>query len=213
MTRFRAALSLVFVAVLFAGAGDVRGQADTLRDDAGDSTVAQAARGSVALGGTTSDARMDALFTRLAEADSVGEAGGVALLIQRRWLESGSDTADLLMERSRRAMRAQNPALAIELLDRVLALEPTWAEAWNRRAIAFTRLDDPLNAMADIYRVVTLEPRHFGAWAGLGSLMLRTGDNRGALESFERALAVHPRQPRLEAVLAKLRREIDGVDL
>ncbi len=67
--------------------------------------------------------------------------------------------------------------------------------------------------MADIYRVVTLEPRHFGAWAGLGSLMLRTGDNRGALESFERALAVHPRQPRLEAVLAKLRREIDGVDL
>lgn len=159
------------------------------------------------------DTRLDTLFARLAEAESAAEARGIAMLIQRRWLESGSDTADLLMRRAQRAMGDDDPELAIEILDRILVLEPEWAEAWNRRAVAFTQIRDPVSAIADIYRVVSLEPRHFGAWAGLGGLLLRSGDERGALESFERALALNPHQPQLDAVVNRLRRDVDGVDL
>ncbi|GGK41657.1 tetratricopeptide repeat protein [Salinarimonas ramus] len=162
---------------------------------------------------TNADTRVAELYDRLAATESASEARGIALLIQRRWLESGSPTADLLMERARQAMRGRDPALAIELIDRILVIEPGWAEAWNRRAIAFTMLDDPVAAIADIYRVVSLEPRHFAAWAGLGNLLMRAGDERGALESFERALAIHPHLPRIDAIVAKLSREVDGVDL
>lgn len=162
---------------------------------------------------TPVDARVEELFGRLSETRSAAEARGIALLIQRRWLESGSPTADLLMSRAREAMQAREPALAVELIDRVLVLEPRWAEAWNRRAIAFTMLDDPVSAIADIYRVVTLEPRHFAAWAGLGNLLMQAGDERGALESFERALAIHPHLPRIEAIVDRLSRDVDGVDL
>lgn len=159
------------------------------------------------------DAALDELFERLASAVDEREARGVSLLINRRWMRSGSDTADLLMTRAQQALRERDPALAVELLDRVVALQPDWAEAWNRRAAAFQRLGDPIAAIADIHRAVTLEPRHFGAWAGLGNLLQESGDKFGALASYQRALAINPQLPRIGPIVDKLRREIEGVSL
>ncbi|HSP25391.1 MAG TPA: tetratricopeptide repeat protein, partial [Saliniramus sp.] len=157
--------------------------------------------------------QLDRLFERLANAEDENEARGVSLLIHRRWMRSGSATADLLMVRAHQAIRANDHALAIELLDRVLALEPDWAEAWNRRAVTFHMLGDPVSAMADIHRVLTLEPRHYGAWAGLGHIFREGGDDTGALASYERALAIHPHIPRLAPIVEKLKRDLEGVDL
>ncbi len=162
---------------------------------------------------THGDSRLDRLFERLANAEDENEARGVSLLIHRRWMRSGSATADLLMVRAQQAIRANDHALAIELLDRVLVLEPDWAEAWNRRAVTFHMLGDPVSAMADIHRVLTLEPRHFGAWAGLGHIFREGGDEAGALASYERALAINPHIPRLPPIVEKLKRDIEGVDL
>ncbi|MGJ3262546.1 MAG: tetratricopeptide repeat protein [Salinarimonas sp.] len=201
MRRFHAMLLVggLAVALVAAGPAVVRAQG--------------AAPGAPPRAEAPQDERIEQLFGRLAQTDSAAEARGVALLIQRRWLDSGSPTADLLMDRAREAMRGRDPALAIELIDRIVAIEPGWAEAWNRRAIAFTMLQDPVSAIADIYRVVSLEPRHFAAWAGLGNLLMQAGDERGALESFERALAIHPHLPRIETIVNRLAREVDGVDL
>jgi tetratricopeptide (TPR) repeat protein len=159
------------------------------------------------------DRQLDRLFERLAKAEDENEARGVSLLIHRRWMRSGSATADLLMVRAQQAIRADDHALAIELLDRVLVLEPDWAEAWNRRAVTFHMLGDPVAAMADIHRVLTLEPRHFGAWAGLGHIFREGGDDTGALASYERALEINPHIPRLPPIVEKLRRDIEGLDL
>ncbi len=159
------------------------------------------------------DEQLDTLFTRLAATDDAVEARGVVRLINRHWLRSGSDTADLLMTRAREAMRDHDHALAVELLDRIIAMQPDWAEAWNRRAVAFHRLGDPLAAMADIHRTVSLEPRHFGAWAGLGHILRQSGDEAAALASYEHALSIHPYIPRLKPIVKKLRRDLYGVDL
>ncbi|HMB11983.1 tetratricopeptide repeat protein [Saliniramus sp.] len=159
------------------------------------------------------DATLDDLFVRLGEAEGAAEARGVVLMINRRWLRSGSDTADLLMTRARQAMRERDDALAVELLDRIIAMQPDWAEAWNRRAVAFHRLGDPLAAMADIHRTVTLEPRHFSAWAGLGHILREIGDEAAALASYEQALSLYPTMPRLEPIVETLRRDLYGLDL
>lgn len=159
------------------------------------------------------DQTLDDLFARLGNAEDAAEARGVVLMINRRWLRSGSDTADLLMTRARQAMRERDNALAVELLDRITTMQPDWAEAWNRRAVAFHRLGDPLAAMADIHRTVTLEPRHFSAWAGLGHILREAGDEAAALASYERALSLHPYMPRLEPLVEKLRRDLYGLDL
>jgi Tfp pilus assembly protein PilF len=158
-------------------------------------------------------ASLDDLFARLGAAKDEAEAKGIANLIERRWSRSGSDTADLLMSRAGEAMKAQDHALAVELLDRVLALKGDWAEAWNRRATAFFLLDDPVSSMADIRQVLSREPRHFGAWAGLGHIYMSGGDKKRALEAYKRALAIHPHISKLKDVVERLEPEIEGRDI
>src|SRR5918997_6965912 len=114
---------------------------------------------------------LDDLFERLGKAESEREAEGISSLIERRFARSGSDTADLLLSRAAEAFGYKDLALSVELLDRVVALQPNWAEAWYKRATVFYQLDDPVAAMADLHRVLKLEPRHFNAWTGLGHIL------------------------------------------
>ena len=158
-------------------------------------------------------ATLDDLFNRLAAAKDEAEAKGIAGLIERRWSRSGSDTADLLLTRASDAIQAKEFPLAIELLDRVIALQPDWAEAWNRRATAFFLLEDTASAMADLRQVLTREPRHFGAWAGLGHIYNAGGDKARALEAYRKALAINPKMEKLRELVDRLAPEIDGRDI
>jgi tetratricopeptide (TPR) repeat protein len=156
---------------------------------------------------------LDELYARLAASGDDAEARGVAGLIERRLARSGSDTADLLATRAGEALRAKDYPLAIELLDRVVAMEPGWADAWAKRAAAFQLLDDPVSAMADLRQAIGREPRHFLAWAALGRLYAANDDDARALEAYRRALAIHPRLPAARAAVEHLAPEIDGRDL
>jgi tetratricopeptide (TPR) repeat protein len=158
-------------------------------------------------------ATLDDLFGRLAGAKDESEAKGIANLIERRWSRSGSDTADLLMTRASEAIQAKEHALGVELLDRVIALKPDWAEAWNRRATAFFLLDDIASSMADLRQALAREPRHFGAWAGLGHIYMAAGDKTRALEAYRKALTLHPHIESVRPLVDKLTPDIDGRDI
>jgi tetratricopeptide (TPR) repeat protein len=156
---------------------------------------------------------LDDLFERLAKATDENEAKGIAGLIERRWARSGSDTADLLMNRAGQAIQSKEFPLAIELLDRVLALEPGWVEAWYRRANVFFLMDDPIDAMADLKQVLTREPRHFAAWTGLGHIFMNSDDKPRALEAYRKALSIHPKLSSVETLVERLKPSVDGLDL
>jgi tetratricopeptide (TPR) repeat protein len=156
---------------------------------------------------------LDELFDRLSKAESEREAEGIAALIDRRFSRSGSDTADLLLSRATEAFKKKDYPLAVELLDRVLALQPGWAEAWYRRATLFYQLDDPVGAMADLHQALKLEPRHFSAWTGLGHILMASEDKPRALEAFRRALAINPQLEMLQTMVKRLDHEVAGQDL
>lgn len=161
----------------------------------------------------TAASALDELFARLAASKDEEEAKGIAGLIERRFARSGSDTADLLMERAGLAMKGQDPALAVELLDRVTTLRPDWAEAWSRRAAAFHTLDDPAQAMLDLQQALVREPRHFNAWIALGHVETSNGDKRRALAAYRQALRIHPHLAGVARMIDSLAPEIDGRDL
>ncbi|WP_112664579.1 tetratricopeptide repeat protein [Microvirga flavescens] len=156
---------------------------------------------------------LDSLFDRLAKAQDEDEAKGIAAQIEKRWERSGSDTADLLLSRANEAVEAKDYPLAVELLDRVITLQPNWAEAWNQRATVFYLLDDPVSAMADLRQTLKLEPRQFNAWAGLGHIYMASDDKARALNAYRRALAINPQFPILKKIVDHLAPEIDGLDL
>ena len=156
---------------------------------------------------------LDDLFARLAAAKDEEEAKGIASLVERRLARSGSDTADLLMQRATAALEADDAPLAVELLDRVTQLKPDWAEGWNRRAIAFFKLDDPGRAMLDLQEALVREPRAFDAWTALGHLEMASGDKALALAAYRHALAIHPFLAEVKQAVERLAPEVDGRDL
>jgi len=161
----------------------------------------------------TDNERLDGIFEKLKAAPDHAAADVVAGQIKRIWMHSGSDTADLLLERADTALEHQDMPLSIELLDRLVVLAPDWAEAWNRRATLFYLMDDYPRAMADIAETLKREPRHYGAIAGMGLIFLQRGNKKLAYEAFERVLAIYPQLETAQKAVEELRPEVEGSPL
>jgi tetratricopeptide (TPR) repeat protein len=156
------------------------------------------------------DAVLTDLFNRLAKAKTRTEARGIVSSIEQTWLQSGSDTADLLMRRALQAMKKQNHKLALELLNKVVFLEPNWSEVWNQRATARYYADDPDGAVADVAQTLAREPRHFAALVGLGFILRRANQEKMALKVFRRALEINPQLTNIKSIIEKLEISVEG---
>ena len=156
---------------------------------------------------------LDRLFEALKVAPDDESAKYVENRIWAIWLASPSDTANLLMGRSKTAVDGKDYDLAIKLLNAVIDIKPDFVEAWNRRATIYYTKKDFGRALADINQVLAREPRHFGALSGLGIILQELGDDKRALDIFRRALAVHPRLERIPDLVKKLADKIDGRDI
>lgn len=154
--------------------------------------------------------RLDRLFERLQAAPTADAARAVAQQIEQRFEKSGSDTADLLLQRAKQAIETRNYDLALDLLDFVTTLKPNWSEAYHRRAIVHFLLKDEESAMRDIRQSLAHEPRHFHALAGLGQLLQMMGKRKQAYQVYRRAQDVYPLFPDLEKMLERLKLEAEG---
>jgi Flp pilus assembly protein TadD len=114
------------------------------------------------------------------------------------------------MTRAQEALKAKQTELAIELLDRVVSLQPDWAEAWNQRANALYVAGDPIRSMVDIGEALKREPRHYGAMMGLGIILRQQGDDKAAMVAFRKALEIYPEFEAVKKAVDSLRYEVDG---
>jgi tetratricopeptide (TPR) repeat protein len=153
---------------------------------------------------------IDFLFEALKAAPDAEIAKQVENRIWATWLASGSDTADLLMNRVKGAIEAKDTRLAIQLLGSIIEIKPDYIEAWNRRATLFFALKDYGRAMADIREVLNREPRHFGALAGLGMILEEIGESKQALEAYRKALAINPHMQRVPDQVKALTEKVEG---
>ena len=152
----------------------------------------------------------DQMFDDLQSAQSSEEAKDTALDIWAAWMESGSDAADLIMERAVNAQAAGRLELARALYDRVILIQPNYAEAWHRRASLFLEQQAVDEALRDLNETLRLEPRHFGAWAVLGGVLETLGARTEAVEAYQEALKIYPEMPTAKSAIARLKREKIG---
>lgn len=153
---------------------------------------------------------LDFLFGALKAAPDANTAKQVEARIWAQWMASGSDTANLLMSRTKTAIEASDLDLAIQLLDALVQIKPDYVEAWNRRATIHYMRKEFGQSLQDIQQVLSREPRHFGAMSGLGMILQEFGDDKRALEVFRRALEVHPNLPRIPDLVKTLSEKVEG---
>jgi len=81
---------------------------------------------------------------------------------------------------------------AIEIFTKVIELDPSWAEAWNKRATALYMMGEFEKSQNDIDEVLKLEKRHFGALAGQGLVNIKLENYEKAIISYEEAMKIYP---------------------
>lgn len=152
------------------------------------------------------DPRLDALFEILRAGPSYAHVQPAEAQIWIIWTQHEDESAQLLMNEGLRAMNLGDMTKARGLFDVLIAEQPSFAEAWNKRATVNYLLSDYEASLKDIEATLALEPRHFGALAGRGLVQSALGNVPEAITSFEQTLAVHPWAPGARMNLESLRR-------
>ena len=158
----------------------------------------------------TKQARLDKLFSDLKRERNEKAAERIAGNIWSEWFQSGSASIDLMMLWSQKAMDNQKFDVALDFLDQVVTLQPTYAEGWNRRATVHFLMKNYGKSMSDIDHTLQLEPRHFGALSGLAQIMADTGHKQSALEAWQKVLAIYPMMRSAQNQVSALSEELAG---
>ena len=154
--------------------------------------------------------RLDKLFADLKRERNEQVAAGIAARISDEWSQSGSASIDLMMGWSQKAIDDQKYDVALDFLDEVIAIQPGYAEAWNRRATVHFLMKDYAKSLADIEETLRREPRHFGALAGMAEIMADTGHKKDALAAWQRVLDIYPMLRNAQDRVLTLSEELAG---
>lgn len=143
----------------------------------------------------TGQSTVDHLVSRLLvdlkdPADSVRQHATAQLW--RIWFQQKGMWGMEQLRRAQARVEAGDLAAAEALLDEIIADNPDFAEAWNRRAMLYYCSDRFAESRDDCQQVVELVPFHFGAWHGLGLCHAALGDFREAIAAFRKALEIQP---------------------
>jgi tetratricopeptide (TPR) repeat protein len=153
---------------------------------------------------------LDTLFADLKRERDEKQAKRISERIWAKWRDSGSATANLLMQWAEKAIADNKNGLALDLLDQVVVLMPDYPEGWNRRATLNYTLGKHDKSMSDISRVLMLEPRHFGAIAGMAAILAASGNDELELRAWEQMLEIYPANRQAQTRLGELADKLAG---
>ena len=109
------------------------------------------------------------------------------------------DKLTSILNEGSRLMQDNNLLRAISVFTEVIKMDPTWAEAWNKRATVYYMIGEFEKSQNDIDKVLNLEKRHFGALAGQGLVNIQLKNYEKAILSYQMAEKIYPsmRSPKI----------------
>ena len=97
---------------------------------------------------------------------------------------------------------------AIEVFSKAIILDPTWPEAWNKRATALYMIGEYQKSQNDIDKVLELEERHFGALSGQGLVNIKLQNYEKALKSYQKVQKIYPTMKSPKVMIKKIKKLI-----
>lgn len=158
------------------------------------------------------DQDLSDLFTALRDADPRG-ASAIEERILRAWAETGSPSLDLLMQRGREALEAEELDVAIEHLTALIDHAPELAHPYSMRANAYFLAGMYGPAIDDLGKALARNPMHFEAMTGLATLMEQLGYPEDALIVNREIEAIHPAREGLAEAIKRLEAQVEGAAL
>ena len=160
------------------------------------------------------DPVLPSLFQDLQTVTEPGDIQRITAEIWQRW--STHPTEETLTARLTRGVTMMNQGDYIHaegIFTDIIAEDPNFAEAWNRRATLYFIMGQFGKSRADIAQTLAIEPRHFGALAGLGLIEMHLQNYEAALLAYEEAAAIHPHMGEVNDIIARLQDKVKGLAL
>ena len=138
------------------------------------------------------DIELNKLFLELKK-DIPSLSSRIAQQIWMLWSTHPTDQKlTSLLDEGSRLVQDQQYNRAIDVFTEAIELDPTWAEAWNKRATVYYIVGEFQKSQEDIDKVLELEERHFGALAGQGMVNIQLKNYDKAKRSYQKAQEIYP---------------------
>ena len=152
---------------------------------------------------------IDKLFIQLKSALNFENSKEIEDKIWDLWTTHPSqDNLTKLLADGSSAMMENNLDAALNKFTEAIKLDPSWAEAWNKRATVLYLMGKYDLSQADIDKVLMIEKRHFGALTGQGLVQTALKNYQKAIDSYIEAHKVHPFMKSPLIMIEKLKLQI-----
>ena len=140
---------------------------------------------------------LDKLFVQLKNTKDLSSAQIIENKIQKIWSIHPSDDRrgfrlTELLNQGSRLINMGELNKAFDLFTKIIATEPDWSEAWNKRATVLYLMNQHQSSLDDIKITLVLEPRHFGALSGQALNYIELKKYEKAIESYKAAQKIYP---------------------
>ena len=153
--------------------------------------------------------RIDELFDQLKNTTNYQKSKKIETEIWELWTTHPSKSnLTALMADGSIYMNQNKLETAYDTFTKTIELDPSWAEAWNKRATVLYLMGKYELSQADIDQVLKLEERHFGALTGQGLVQTALKNYQKAIDSYIEAHKVHPHMKSPLIMIEKLQQQI-----
>jgi len=150
------------------------------------------------------DVQLDKLFTELKKNISSSSPG----IVQQIWILWSTHPTDQkltsMLDEGSILVQDQKLNKAIKVFTEVIKMDPSWAEAWNKRATVYYMIGEFQKSQNDIDKVLELEERHFGALAGQGLVNIQLKNYEKAILSYKKAQEIYPSMQSPEIMIKQI---------
>ncbi len=142
------------------------------------------------------ESELNNLFTQLKDSE-ISKAIEIEKKIWKIWSthptndRKGYRLTELLAKGSF-LMTQQEFNKAYQIFTQIILADPSWFEAWNKRATVLYMMGKYEDSQKDINQVLKLEKRHFGALSGQGLVQTELKNYEKAINSYLEVQKIYP---------------------
>ena len=138
------------------------------------------------------DPKLEILFNDLSQTQSEMKAQPILLEIWSIWSVAIDTKTQEKFDAGNQLMSKRQYEESILMFSDAINLQPTFAEAWNKRATVNYIIGNYEESISDIFSTLELEPRHFGALAGLAQIYMLQNKYFKAAQVYRKILEILP---------------------
>tara|TARA_Y100000768_G_C23961089_1_gene675397 strand:- start:1053 stop:1547 length:495 start_codon:yes stop_codon:yes gene_type:complete len=152
--------------------------------------------------------KLDLFFEELLQEKDISKQNLIVNKIWGEWMQSDNTDVQIIMNNMPNYFQSQNYKDAISALSFVIEIEPSFSEAYNKRATFYFMIGEYEKSMRDIEVTLSLEPRHFGALDGMSRILIYYGKYLQALKVYDNMKLLMPNDITLDMKINRLNKLI-----